>query len=86
MKKIFLLGISLVSFLIVMGCQSKLVKPKKLRTDLLRNSDHVKLNGKAQELMLNDEILSTNKVSAIIPRFAENWTFIASFFRVPTEI
>ena len=61
MKKIFLLGISLVSFLLVIGCQSKLVKPKKLRTDLLRNSDIVKLNGKAQELMLNDEILSTNK-------------------------
>jgi hypothetical protein len=61
MKKIFLLGISLLNILLVVGCQSKLVKPKKLRTDLLRNSDHVKLNGKVQELILNDEILSTNK-------------------------
>ena len=42
-------------------CIRDRVKPKKLRTDLLRNSDIVKLNGEVQELMLNDEILSTNK-------------------------
>ena len=50
-----------MSFFLALGCQSKSVKPKKLRTDLLRNSDLVRLNGKAQGLMLNDEILSTNK-------------------------
>ena len=61
MKKTFLLGISFVSFLLHVGCQYRLVKPKELRTDLLRNSDHVKLNGEVQELMLNNEILSTNK-------------------------
>ena len=61
MKKIFFLGISIVSFLLFVGCESKLIKPKKLRTDLLRNSDYVGLMGEAQELMLNDEILSSNK-------------------------
>lgn len=61
MKKIFFLGISIVSFLLFVGCESKLIKPKKLRTDLLRNSDYVGLMGEAQELMLNDEILTSNK-------------------------
>ena len=40
--------------------------PKKLRTDLLRNSDYVGLKGKIQEFKLNDEILSINKYE--VPR------------------
>ena len=76
MKKIIFLGISLVSLLLVIGCQYRLVKPKKLRTDLLRNSDHVRLNGETQELLLNNEILSTNeyeisKIQTKTPLF--NW-------------
>ena len=61
MKMRFLPEIILISFLLLSGCKSEMFYPKKLRTDLLRNSDYVGLKGKIQEFTLNDEIFSINK-------------------------
>jgi len=66
MKMRFLPEIILISFLLLSGCRSEMFYPKKLRTDLLRNSDYVGLKGKIQEFTLNDEILSINKYE--VPR------------------
>ena len=58
------------------SCAKVEIQPKGLRTDLMRNSDYVGLNGKRQNLSLNDNILTKNsyeiaKVQSLRPIF--NW-------------
>ncbi|MEC7172932.1 MAG: hypothetical protein VXW04_00325, partial [Bacteroidota bacterium] len=58
------------------SCAKVDIQPKGLRTDLMRNSDYVGLNGKRQNLSLNDNILTKNgyeiaKVQSLKPIF--NW-------------
>ena len=65
-----------IAFLII-SCQSQTITPKDLRTDLLRNPDHVKLYGKKQEIELTDSILGKgkyeiSKIQSENPLF--NWT------------
>lgn len=67
---------ALISSLLLLSCEQKSFKPNGLRTDLMRNSDYVGLNGKKQSLLLNDEVLSEGryeiaKVQSQNPLF--NW-------------
>ncbi len=64
------------SALIFQGCVEENIQPKSLRTDLMRNSDYIGLNGKKQSLLLQDDILTEGKyeiakVQSEIPLF--NW-------------
>ncbi len=49
--------ISIITLLFI-GCEERIIQPNGLRTDLMRNSDYVGLNGKKQSLLLNDNVLN----------------------------
>ena len=74
--KIYTALLILCSALIFQGCVEENIQPKSLRTDLMRNSDYIGLNGKKQPLLLQDDILTEGKyeiakVQSEIPLF--NW-------------
>ena len=74
--KIYTVLLILCSALIFQGCVEENIQPKSLRTDLMRNSDYIGLNGKKQPLLLQDDILTEGKyeivkVQSEIPLF--NW-------------
>ncbi len=74
--KIYTVLLISCSALIFQGCVEEKIQPKSLRTDLMRNSDYIGLNGKKQPLLLQDDILTEGKyeiakVQSEIPLF--NW-------------